>query len=142
MNSATDREPMDSAVRVTVLTQRGNGLARPASGTGKRAADEDREDPRRVTKKHRTEKGDRTDQMVVVYDVMPSQTETKLYTRLHKMDTHHTLAQQFRCARRILNGLGRCAADLVSYYLQLMWNKLECTSIFYSCGLKYSKAKL
>lgn len=142
MNSATDREPMDSAVRVTVPTQRRNGLPTPASDIEKRTADEDSENSHRAAKRRRKKIGDRANQMVVVYDVTPPQAETELYTRLHKMDTHRTLTQQFRCARHILTGLGHCAADLVSCHLHFTWNSPHCTFVFDSCGPKFSKTKV
>lgn len=117
-SGAADREPVDSAVRVTAPTQREagsstNATSQPTNDVKRaRSSDEDHSQGDRF-KRRKLPTRTRVDEMVVLYDSPPARTETALYARLYEMDSDRTLARQFKYARRVLVELGPCAADLV-----------------------------
>lgn len=115
-SGATDREPVDSTVRVTPPTQQRDeavGLTmgkRRKDRTGTEDTVDDTQDDR-MSK--RPKLGSKVDDLVVQYDSPRPQGETDLYTRLYAMDKELSLSRHFKNARRILAELGPCAADLV-----------------------------
>ncbi|KAJ3544007.1 hypothetical protein NM688_g5792 [Phlebia brevispora] len=117
-SGAADREPVDSAVRVTAPTQREagsstNATSQPTNDVKRaRSSDEDHSQGDRI-KRRKLPTRTRVDEMVVLYDSPPARTETALYARLYEMDSDRTLARQFKYARRVLVELGPCAADLL-----------------------------
>ena len=125
VSGAADREPVDSAVRVTVPMQRPiqsdmeaissnskatrrKTLARPAD-----IETNDTLDEHRPKKRRKNSKQSGSSEMVIIYESSSSLPETELYQRLYNAKTSTTCARHFKNARRILAELGPCAADLV-----------------------------
>lgn len=122
-SGAPDREPVDSAVRVTPPTQRQKSAGNKtptgeASGRGVRSMThhETEEDAdRRAPKKQRTENFSSANELVVLYEPAPPPEDTKLYGRLSQTYTDVALVRSYRNARRVLMELGPCASDLVCH---------------------------
>ena len=138
MSSATDCEPMDSAVRVTAPTQYRNESAR-SSGNSKRLLDEDTDDRRCSSKRPKTAENDKKHDMVVLYIPSMPAMDTELCIRIHKMDKSCILTQQFKHARRLLKELGSNAADLVSSCSKLFMDRIYTEYLSYSYGESFRR---
>lgn len=127
-SGAADCEPVDSAVRVTVPTQR-QTLRDPNTSTGEASGSRPRprspyekDDDLRVSKRRKVENDSRVNELVVVYEPSTTPNDTELYLRLYRTYTDSLLLRNYKNARRVLVELGPCAADLVRDLLQLMYH--------------------
>ena len=121
LSGALDREPVDSAVQVTVRKRRkSSSPVNGATGDRSRSASPDTNDGEpRSPKKRKMQGPDRVNELVVSYDRTPAQKETELFTRLFKSFTDPRLTRQYKNARRALVELGSCASDMASSFLLL-----------------------
>ena len=140
-SGATEREPVDSLVRVTVPTQRPR-MVQEASGCKRMAVPEDNASDEYHRLKRRKVSNSLSVDMIVLYEPSPTRSETELYTKLVEMKSDGLWTDLFRTSRRLLAELGPCAADLVRFtiFSSLCHISQPCIALE-TCSRRHSRRK-